>query len=75
MKSLPCLFVLLLASGLTACHKQTPPTQADMNAAARQKAIEVRENADKETVAINEGAARKAVAPDPALTPAAVLLK
>jgi len=71
MKSLPRLFVLLLASGLTACHKQTTPTQADMNAAARQKAIEVRENADKETVAINEGGARKAVVTAPVTTPAA----
>ena len=70
MKSLPCLFVLLLASGLAACHKQSPPSQADMNAAARQRAIEVRENADRETVAINEGGAKKAVVTDPVLTPA-----
>ena len=70
MKSLPRLFVLLLASGLAACHKQSTPLQADMDAATRQKAIEVRENADKETAAINEGGARKAAAEDPAPTPA-----
>jgi hypothetical protein len=71
MKSLPRIFVLLLASGLAACDKQSTPSQADMNAAARQKAIEVRENADKETVALNEGVAKKAVAEDPAPTAAA----
>ena len=75
MKSLPSLFVLLLVSGLSACHKQTAPAQADMNAEARQKAIEVRENADRETAAVNEGTPKKAVAADPALPPAAALLK
>ena len=75
MKSLSRLFVLLLASGLSACHKQSTPSQADMNAAARQRAIEVRENADRETVALNEGGAKKSVATDAAPTPGAVLLK
>ena len=75
MKSLPRLFVLLLASGLSACNKQSPPSQADMTAATRQKAIEVRENADRETVALNEGGAKKAVATDPVPTPEAALLK
>jgi len=75
MKSFPCLFVLLLASCLSACNKQSPPAQAEMNAAARQRAIEVRENADRETIALNEGGAKKAAATDAVPTPEAALLK
>lgn len=59
MKSPLCVLILLLAPGLAACHKQTVPAQADMDAETRQKAIEVREAADKETAALNEGAALK----------------
>jgi uncharacterized lipoprotein len=47
---------LLLVLGLTACHKQTEPAQADMDAESRQKAFEVRAAADKQTAAINEAA-------------------
>jgi len=75
MKSLPGRFALLLAFGLAACHKEATPAQADMNAADRQRAIAVRENADRETAAINEGGVKKAAATDPAPTPAATLPK
>lgn len=60
---------LLLAFGLAACHKQT--AQAEMDAESRQKAIEVRAAADKETAAINQSAALDhAKAITPAATPA-----
>lgn len=52
---LPVL-TLLLVSGLTACHKQSPPAQADMDAETRQKAVEVRAAADKKAAALNESA-------------------
>ncbi|MBN8418161.1 MAG: hypothetical protein J0L73_04530 [Verrucomicrobia bacterium] len=65
---LPVL-TLLLVSGLTACHKQSPPAQADMDAETRQKAVEVRAAADKKAAALNESATvqtKEAPPPTPA---------
>jgi hypothetical protein len=56
MNSSLLVLSLLLVSGLTACHKQTAPAQADMDAKTRQKAFEVRAAADKQTAAIKEAA-------------------
>lgn len=54
--------IILAALSLAACHKQSAPIQADMDAESRQKAVEVREAADKETAALKEAAALKAAA-------------
>ena len=62
MKSSLHLFILMLASGLTACHKQPAPAQADMDAASRQKAVEIRAASDKETAALKEAAANQEAA-------------
>jgi len=62
MKSPTRLFILLLATGLMACHKTSTPVQADMDAEARQKAVEVREAADREAAALKEAAASKEAA-------------
>ncbi len=69
--------LLLLASGLTACHKNSP-AQEDMDAEARQKAIEVRATADKEVAALKEAAAmreaaRKEAAAKEALSPGSTI--
>jgi len=61
---------LLVVSGLTACHKQSPPAQAEMDAETRQKAIEVRAAADKKTAAINEASAVQKLEAKEAPTPA-----
>lgn len=63
---------LLLASGLMACHKKAAPAQADMDAEARQKAIEVRAAADKATAAVNEAAALQKTAAKEAPKPVPV---
>lgn len=75
MKSPLQALALLLVSGLTACHKQSAPAQADMDAETRQKAVEIRAAADKATAAINEAAAmqrakdKEATAPLPTPAP------
>ncbi|MDI1314414.1 hypothetical protein [Prosthecobacter sp.] len=75
MKSPLLALALLLVSGLTACHKQSAPAQADMDAETRQKAVEIRAAADKATAAINEAAAmqrakdKEATAPLPTPAP------
>ena len=61
MNSPVCFFILVLASGLTACHEQSTPAQADMNAETRQKAVEVRAAADREVAAVKEAAATREV--------------
>lgn len=62
MNSSHYILPLLLAAGLTGCHKQTPPAQEDMGAEARQKAIEVRAAADREAAAVKDAAAVKEIA-------------
>ncbi|WP_395749457.1 hypothetical protein [Prosthecobacter sp.] len=54
------LIFLFPALYLGACHKDITPPQAKMDAETRQKAVEVREKADREAAAIKEGAANKA---------------
>ncbi|WP_395738162.1 hypothetical protein [Prosthecobacter sp.] len=56
------LIIPLLAMGLGACHKESSPARANMDAEARQRAIEVRQKADREAAAIKEAAAREAAA-------------
>ena len=62
MNSPSRLLILLLATALMACHKTSRPIQADMDAEARQKAVEVREAADKEAAALKDAAATKEAA-------------
>jgi hypothetical protein len=62
MNSPTRLIILLLATGLMACHKTSTPIQADMDAESRQKAVEVREAADREAAALKEAAASKEAA-------------
>ena len=64
-----------IGSGVIACHKNSTPAQADMDAESRQKAVDVRAAADKETAAHNEASVlqqtedREASTPAPASTP------
>lgn len=60
MKLTPLLLVGLLTLSLSACHKQATPAQAVMDAEARQKAVEVREAADKAILAQKAAAAKDA---------------
>lgn len=56
------LTLLLLGLSLGACHKQSPTVQTNMDAEARQRAIEIREKVDREAAAIKEAAANQAAA-------------
>ena len=62
MNSPSRLLILLLATALMACHKNSTPARADMDAEARQKAVEVREAADREAAALKDAAATKEAA-------------
>lgn len=73
MNSPLLVLALVLVSGLTACHKQSAPAQADMDAETRQKAIEVRAAADKKTAAINEAAVLQKATDKEAPAPAPVV--